>query len=69
MRTGQYRGVIGSFEHTKSGYVGHLVIVDEKIAFRSKTRDQVQPAFEKAVDAYMLARAGRGMSGRTAQTA
>ena len=59
MRTGQYRGVIGSYSHTRSGFEGRLVVLKDIVRFRSETREQIQPAFEQAVDAYMLERVER----------
>ena len=62
MRTGQYRGVIGSYSHTQSGFEGRLVVLEDTVRFRSQTRAQIQPAFEQAVDAYMLEKVERAES-------
>ena len=59
MRTGQYRGVIGSYSHTRSGFEGRLVLKEDTVRFRSGTREKIQPAFEQAVDAYMIEKVER----------
>ena len=59
MRTGQYRGVIGSYSHTRSGFEGRLVLKEDTVRFRSDTREKIQPAFEQAVDAYMIEKVER----------